>query len=67
MPLRTKEMGKIPASLAADISVEITEGVARDKDMDYSLPQGIFCAQFVPKVHAAFKFKYPLLGASAMK
>jgi hypothetical protein len=66
MPLRTKKMGKIPASLAADLSVEITEGVARDPETDYSLPQGIFCSQFIPNVHAAFKSKYPFLGASAM-
>jgi len=65
MPLRTEFMGKISATLAASLSSEITVGVARD--MDYSLPQGIFCSQYVDKVDAAFKFKYPLLGAAAAK
>lgn len=41
MPLRTKDMGKISASLAADLRVEITEGVARD--MNYDNLSGIFC------------------------
>ncbi|MEO7328678.1 MAG: hypothetical protein ABI193_08885 [Minicystis sp.] len=67
MPLRTELMGKVSPSLAADLSVEITEGVARDPSTDYSLPQGIFCSQFVAKVDAAFKFKYPKLGALAKK
>jgi hypothetical protein len=64
MPLRTEGMGKISATLAASLSSEITVGVARD--MDYSLPQGIFCFQYIKNVHAAFKFKYPLLGAKAV-
>ena len=65
MPLRTEGMGKISATLAASMSAEITVGVARD--MDYDLPQWIFCSQYVDKVDAAFKFKYPFLGASAVK
>lgn len=65
MPLRTEGMGKVSASRAADLSVEITEDVARG--MDYSLPQGIFCEVFVPRVNAAFKTKYKLLGATAKK
>ncbi len=65
MPLRTEFMGKISATLAASMSSEITVGVARD--MDYDLPQGIFCAQYIKKVEAAFKFKYPFLGATAVK
>ena len=65
MPLRTEVMGKIPATLAASISSEITVGVARD--MDYDLTQGIFCWQFVEKVNAAFTFKYPSLKASAIR
>lgn len=62
MPLRTAGMGKISASLAASLGVEITVGVARD--MDYDLPQGIFCSQFVLRAREAFKSKYPLLGAT---
>jgi hypothetical protein len=65
MPLRTEFMGKISASLAASLSVEITEGVARG--MDFELPPGIFCEIFVPEVRAAFKSKYPLSGATATK
>lgn len=58
-------MGKISASRAASLSVEITEDVARG--MEYSLPQGIFCSQFIDKVDKAFKSTYPLLGAAAVK
>jgi hypothetical protein len=65
MPLRTEGMGEISARYAARLSVEITEGVA--EGMDYSLPQGIFCEQFVLRTRAAFKSKYPLLGASVTK
>ena len=61
MPLRTEMMGKISATLAASLSQEITVGVARD--MDYDLPQPIFCSQFVDKVEAAFKSKYKFLGS----
>ncbi|MFO0757005.1 MAG: hypothetical protein U0359_10955 [Byssovorax sp.] len=64
MPLRTEFMGKISAGMAADYSVEITELVART--MDFSLPQGIFCSQFVPKVDNTFKVTYPYLGAAAI-
>lgn len=66
MPLRTEFMGKISASLAADYSVEISEGVARDM-LKSSVSSGIFCIQFVPNLRAAFKFKYPLLGARVIK
>ncbi len=65
MPLRTEMMGKIPATLAASISQEITVGAARD--MDYSLPQGFFCSQFLDKVEAAFASKYKPLGASVIR
>jgi hypothetical protein len=65
MPLRTEGMGKISATLAASLSEEISVGVARD--MDYSLPQGIFCFQFVDNVNAAFTLKYPSLKASAVR
>jgi hypothetical protein len=65
MPLRTEMMGKISATLAASMSEEITVGVARD--MDYSLPQGIFCFQYIKNVQAAFDSKYPYLNATAVK
>jgi hypothetical protein len=61
MPLRTEFMGKISASRAANLSVEITESVARG--MDFELPQGIFCEKFIIEARAAFKSKYPDLGA----
>lgn len=63
MPLRTELMGKVDATRAAMFSVEITEAAARG--MDFSLPQGIFCKQFASNVTAAFKSKYPGLGAGA--
>ena len=65
MPLRTEGMGKISAARAASLSEEITVGVARD--MDYDLPDGIFCFQYIKKVQAAFDFKYPSLKATAVK
>jgi hypothetical protein len=65
MPLRTAGMGKVSATLAASLSGEITVGVARD--MDFDLPQGIFCFQFVDKVNTAFTLKYPSLKASAVR
>jgi len=60
VPLRNHVYGKISASRAADICVEVTEDVARG--MDNSLPQGIFCFEFFKKVKAAFPSKYPKLG-----
>ncbi len=65
MPLRTAVMGKVDASRAANFSVEITESVA--SRMDFSLPQGIFCSQFIEKVRGVFKSTYPYLGATAVK
>jgi hypothetical protein len=65
MPLRTEFMGKISATRAANLSVEITESVA--SHMDYKLPSGIFCTKFIGDVDAAFKSKYPRLGAKAVK
>lgn len=61
MPFRTEHMGKVSPSDAANFSVEITESVARG--MDYSLPQGIFCSQFVKEVQVSFALKYFELGA----
>jgi hypothetical protein len=66
MPLRTEFMGEIPASLAASMSVEVTEGVAYSM-LKSQVPQGIFCIQFVPTVDSAFTSKYPLSGAHATK
>jgi hypothetical protein len=60
MPLRNHVYGKISASRAADISVDVTEGVA--VKMEYDLPPGIFCTDFRKKVELAFESKYPKLG-----
>ena len=65
MPLRTEFMGKVDAKRAASLSAEITNLAALD--MDYKLPQGIFCEKFVPAVDATFKSKYKKLGAKAIK
>jgi hypothetical protein len=65
MPLRTKGMGKISASRAANLSVEITEDVANG--MDWDLPPGIFCIQYINKLEPAFKSTYPNLGAAVWK
>jgi hypothetical protein len=65
MPLRTKGMGKISASRAANLSVEITEDVANG--MDWDLPPGIFCLQYINKLEPAFKSTYPNLGAVVWK
>jgi len=67
MPLRTEKMGKVSASRAADLSVEITEKVALDPNTDYSIPSGIFCSRFILNVDAAFASTYPFLGARAKK
>ena len=66
MPLRTEFMGKVSAKRAADFSEEITESVARDM-LKSKVATGIFCTQYVPNVRAAFKFKYPDLGATVQK
>lgn len=65
MPLRTEVMGKIPATLAATISADVANSVA--KGMDYTLPQGIFCFDYVENLKPAFKSKYPNLGAKVTK
>jgi hypothetical protein len=64
MPLRTALMGRIDASRAASLSVEIATAVALDPKLDYKLPRGIFCKRFAVQADAAFKSKYRLLGAS---
>ncbi len=61
MPLRTEVMGKVDAKRAAKFSVEITNEVAAN--MDYKLPQGIFCERYRRGVEALFPVKYPDLGA----
>ncbi|AUX25503.1 uncharacterized protein SOCEGT47_060500 [Sorangium cellulosum] len=61
MPIRTEVYGRIDPSRAASLAEEITEEVANV--MDYDLPQGIFCKRFATQAHAAFKSKYPRLGA----
>ena len=61
VPLRTERMGKIPPSLAADMSAGITNMVTIG--MDFDLPQGIFCDRFVTEVEATFKATYPKLGS----
>ncbi len=63
MPLRTEFMGKVDAKRAASFSAEITNLAALD--MDYKLPEGIFCRQYMSAVDATFKTKYPKLGAKA--
>ncbi|WP_437671170.1 hypothetical protein [Sorangium sp. So ce131] len=62
MPLRTEVMGKIDPLRAANLSEEIAEEVGQL--MDYNLPPGIFCKRFAVQADAAFKSKYPRLGAS---
>ena len=65
MPLRTERMGRVDASHAAKMSVEVTESAGRD--MDFTLPQGIFCEKFIKQVEATFKLKYPYLGSKVTK
>ncbi|MGK3999577.1 hypothetical protein [Sorangium sp. So ce1024] len=55
-------MGKIDPLRAANLSEEIAEEATNR--MDYNLPQGVFCIRFRSEVEAAFKLKYPFLGAS---
>lgn len=61
MPLRPEKMGKISASLAAIMSAEVAEEVAYE--MDFNLPQGIFCDRFRTGMDVTFKSKYPNLGS----
>ena len=65
MPLRTELKGKISEKLAIDLSIDITESVA-DK-MDYTLPSGIFCSQYIIKVRAAFIAKYKGYGTTVQQ
>jgi hypothetical protein len=65
MPFRTEAMGQIDPIRAASLSEEVTEDVANR--MDYKLPPGIFCERFILAARAAFKSKYPLLGARVVK
>ena len=61
MPLRTEKLGVIPRSFAVSASIRIAEDVARD--MDYELPDGIFCRPFVEEVKMQFKVRHEGLGA----
>jgi len=65
MPLRTELKGKISASLAVDLSIDITESVAYT--MNYKLPRGIFCSQYILGVRAAFAAKYKAHGATVQQ
>ncbi|MGK4002369.1 hypothetical protein WMF31_07085 [Sorangium sp. So ce1036] len=67
MPIRTKEMELIDPGRAASLSEEITEYVAYNMRRDYELPPGIFCRRFIDNADAAFKFRYPDLGARVTK
>lgn len=62
VPLRTRAEGVISPSLAAKRAARIANLTARD--MDYKLPQGIFCKKFAIAMDALFKKKYRSLGAS---
>ncbi len=61
MPLRGEKMGKISASLAAEMSADIAEEAAYE--MDFNLPVDTFCRRFRTGMLAAFKAKYPNLGS----
>jgi len=65
MPLRNKAYGKISASRAAIMSVDVTEDVAYE--MDFNLQPDPFCTQFVTGVRATFPSKYPGLGERVKK
>jgi hypothetical protein len=65
MPLRNEAYGKVSVSRAAGFSVDVTEEVAYK--MNYNLPPGIFCENFILGVRAAFPSMYPGLGATVMK
>lgn len=65
VPLRTQEMGKISASLAAAMSSGIPNMVTLG--IDFDLPQGIFCETFHTGVKVTFKATYPKLGSRVLK
>lgn len=64
MPIRHSVKGVISPATAASQSARVTNSVARN--MDFDLPQGIFCDRFRPAVHEAFKTMYHV-GAVAQK
>lgn len=61
MPLRAEKIGKISPSLAASMSVKVTNSVGGA--IDHELPHGIFCEKFRAETLATFKSMYPKLGA----
>ncbi|AUX43973.1 hypothetical protein SOCE26_054300 [Sorangium cellulosum] len=67
MPIRTKEMGLIDLERAVSLSEEITEYVGYSMRNEYKLPPGIFCRRFIDNADAAFKLRYPDLGARVTK
>ena len=58
MPIRHSVKGYISPATAATESAAVTNSVARN--MDFDLPQGIFCRKFVTEVKAAFPIMYPV-------
>jgi hypothetical protein len=64
MPIRHSVKGVISPATAASESARVTNSVARN--MDFDLPQGIFCSRFRPAVHEAFKTIYNV-GAIAQR
>ena len=58
MPIRHSVKGYISPATAATESARVTNSVARN--MDFDLPQGIFCRKFVTEVKAAFPIMYPV-------
>jgi hypothetical protein len=61
MPLRSEEMGRISSSRAARMSARVATAAMRS--MDFKLPQGIFCKEFVAVMVAKFRKMYPKSGA----
>jgi len=64
MPIRHSVKGYISPTTAATESAKVTNSVA--SNMDFDLPQGIFCDKFRPAVEEAFKTMYPV-GAKAKR
>jgi hypothetical protein len=65
IPLRTEFKGKISEKLAIDLSIDITESVAAK--MNYKLPSGFFCSQYILAVRAAFDAKYKGYGVTVQQ
>lgn len=65
MPLRTELKGVITSAQAATISAAVANSVVAS--MDFGLPQGIFCHQFVDKMKTTFPTMYPGYGAAVQR